>query len=84
MAYCNTDKALQIYDDRRRQFPLNQDVLNPRIVDIVNTSVELFLRNYHGNTDYSYNLHFFPQKSKKKTSLPAPSHFYQYILSSSA
>lgn len=50
MTYSNTNKTEFIANSLRRNFTLNQDVVNLRIVDIITTKFEQFLNSNHDKT----------------------------------
>lgn len=50
MPYSNSDKAGLVADSFTSQFSLNRDVVNTRMLDIVNSEVEQFLSTPHDNT----------------------------------
>lgn len=55
MAYANSDKAEFIAHSFRNQCTLNHDVVNPRMVVIVNSKVEEFLHTNNENTLHPTN-----------------------------
>lgn len=50
MILSNTDKADLIAESFRSQFTLKHDIVNPRMLDIVDTVVEQYINTNHNNT----------------------------------
>lgn len=83
MACSNTNKTDLIADSLRSQFTFSEDVVNPSMVDIVNTEVEKYLNTSHDNilnpATPSQVISYIGNLKKEQISRPRL-HLYLYAL----